>query len=249
MKCTVIIPAYNEEKNISKVLESLQGQDCEIILVDDNSTDNTVGIAKNYGCKILKSGKHNISYSRNLGIEHASGDIIVSLDASEVTVPPNFIKEIKKNFHDCDSLRIPTIQVLDSLINQIGYYRTNYKQKYGPAIRIFKNKPEFRYDETIHFLGDVMAINNKFKRIKTCNNTYFIWVILRGWRHLFNRWRRYGNKKPMMPKPLFFGITSPFIMAHRLWKFRTWKCLLIPVFDWIRTLGYVVGLIERGFAK
>jgi len=101
-KISVIIPAYNEEKHIENLLSDLKRQtykNFEAIVIDDCSTDRTVEIAKKFGIKILASGKHNLSHSRNLGIKASKGDIIVNLDA-DFRVNKKFLEEIEKTFKD-----------------------------------------------------------------------------------------------------------------------------------------------------
>lgn len=104
MKISIIIPAYNEEKYIENALKSLINQKekaDEIILVDNNCTDNTVKIAKKYKnklpLKIIKEKKQGIAYSRNAGFNMAKNDILVKFDADS-TLPPNWIKQVKNFF-------------------------------------------------------------------------------------------------------------------------------------------------------
>lgn len=57
MRVSLVIPIYNEEKYIKKCLDSVKCQvekPDEIIVVDNNSTDNTVNIAKKYNVRLLK---------------------------------------------------------------------------------------------------------------------------------------------------------------------------------------------------
>ncbi len=95
-KISVIIPARNEANNILYLLDSLKNQSFdkhffEIIIIDDNSEDNTISIIQNYqkqsilNIKILKANK-NFDYSPKksaltLGIAHAQGTLIVTTDA------------------------------------------------------------------------------------------------------------------------------------------------------------------------
>jgi len=56
---SIIIPALNEEKYLPLLLKSLKSQnfnEYEIIVVDAGSSDKTVDIAKEYGCKVVKGG-------------------------------------------------------------------------------------------------------------------------------------------------------------------------------------------------
>ena len=83
MKLSIILAAYNEEKNIKRCLESVKWAD-EIIIVDGQSTDKTVAIAKKYTAKIF-SRENPLMFHKNkqLAIEKATGDWILYLDADE----------------------------------------------------------------------------------------------------------------------------------------------------------------------
>ena len=79
---SIIIPAYNEEKYLPRLLRCIKEQtykDYEIIIADANSTDKTRQIAKKYGCKIAKGGLPAVG--RNNGAKIAKGDILLFLDA------------------------------------------------------------------------------------------------------------------------------------------------------------------------
>lgn len=80
---TAIILTKNEEKNIKDCLESLKF--CgEIIVVDDNSSDDTVNIAKKLRATILNHDLgENFAEQRNFGLSKAKGDWILFVDADE----------------------------------------------------------------------------------------------------------------------------------------------------------------------
>ena len=102
-KISVIIPARNEEENIGKLLTSIMAQTYpghlyEVIVVDDNSKDNTAGIVKNFSfAKLIQPAFENInSYKKKAletGIAAATGELIVTTDA-DCIVPPNWLKTI-----------------------------------------------------------------------------------------------------------------------------------------------------------
>ena len=102
-KISVIIPARNEEENIGKLLTSIMAQTYpghlyEVIVVDDNSEDNTAGIVKNFSfAKLIQPAFENInSYKKKAletGIAAATGELIVTTDA-DCIVPPNWLKTI-----------------------------------------------------------------------------------------------------------------------------------------------------------
>jgi glycosyltransferase involved in cell wall biosynthesis len=101
MKVSVVIPAYNEEKYIRKCLDSLMKQSekaDEIIVVDNNSQDSTIAVARKYqGVKIIQEKIQGTTPTRNRGFNEAKEEIIARCDADSV-LPSNWIKEIKIAF-------------------------------------------------------------------------------------------------------------------------------------------------------
>jgi len=102
MKVSVVIPAYNEEAYIGACLDSLLKQQIppdEIIVVDNNSTDNTAKIVKKYPVRLLREKKQGRASARNKGFNAAKYEIIARTDADSIA-PPKWIKKIKQNFLD-----------------------------------------------------------------------------------------------------------------------------------------------------
>lgn len=91
---TAIVLTKNEEKNIKDCLDGLKWCD-EILVIDDNSTDETKEIARECGAKVIgHSLDGNFAGQRNFGLEKAKGDWVFFVDADE-EVMPNLAKEIK----------------------------------------------------------------------------------------------------------------------------------------------------------
>ena len=89
---SIIIPAYNEEKYLPKLLDCIKKQtykDYEIIVADANSKDRTRQIAKKHGCRIVIGGLPAVG--RNNGAKYAKGDILLFLDA-DITFGRDFLK-------------------------------------------------------------------------------------------------------------------------------------------------------------
>lgn len=86
MQFSIIIPAKNEERNISLCLEALRGQcfssdNFEVIVVDNGSTDGTVSVVESLGGQVYIKPEFSISGLRNFGASVSSGDILIFLDA------------------------------------------------------------------------------------------------------------------------------------------------------------------------
>lgn len=82
----------DEEQNLPECLESISWVD-EIIVVDDNSTDRTVEIAKKAGCKVIVHPMESYTAQRRLAVANCSSDWIFWVDADE-RVPPSLRDEI-----------------------------------------------------------------------------------------------------------------------------------------------------------
>lgn len=87
---SIIIPAYNEAAFLSKTLASVKDAQSrfvssgEIIVVDNNSTDNTAQIAKDFGAAVVFEPVNQISRARNAGAKAAKGEYLIFLDADTV---------------------------------------------------------------------------------------------------------------------------------------------------------------------
>lgn len=92
MRISVVIPTYNNERWLSRAIDSVLAQSRsadEILVVDDGSTDRTPEVAAAYGSKIryLRQENAGASVARNTGIQAASGEWIAFLDADDEWLP------------------------------------------------------------------------------------------------------------------------------------------------------------------
>lgn len=98
MKISVVINTYNASDYLPKVLETAKGFD-EIVVCDMESTDETVEIARRYGCKVVvfPKGDRNICEpARNFAIQSASNPWVLVVDADELI--PGALREYLKEF-------------------------------------------------------------------------------------------------------------------------------------------------------
>ena len=113
MDVSVIIPAFNEERFLPATMNCLQqairymadrlDRDIEIIVADNASTDQTAGIAAEFGAKVVSVSEHNIAHVRNAGAAAASGKLLVFLDA-DTLVPETVLARIVQVTDDSSCL-------------------------------------------------------------------------------------------------------------------------------------------------
>lgn len=101
MNLSVVLSAYNEEKTLDKCLASVKGLAFEIVVVvDQNTTDNTEKIARQYTKKIYpQQHDDNFHKLKKIAISKATGDWILQLDGDEIVTPALLgeIKDVLKN--------------------------------------------------------------------------------------------------------------------------------------------------------
>jgi len=103
-RITVVIPTYNEAKNLVHVLPAIPDCVDEVILVDGNSRDGTVEVARELMPNIIvimQEGKKGKGDALKLGFAAATGDIIVMIDADGSTDPreiPAYIKPLLEGY-------------------------------------------------------------------------------------------------------------------------------------------------------
>ncbi len=113
MNLSVIIPAFNEAGYLPSTLDSirrasehLQSQTdvgVEVIVVDNNSTDDTAAIAESMGATVVGEPVQGIGSARNRGASAAEGDVLVFVDA-DVTVPVTLLEVVHEVMSDPDCI-------------------------------------------------------------------------------------------------------------------------------------------------
>ena len=105
----IIIPAYNEEETIAKCLDSCLEQTSpadEIIIVNNNSTDETANIVKRYQrnnpeqvIRLLNEKEQGIIAARNHGFNAAKSEVMGRID-SDSTISPTWVEAVRETFSD-----------------------------------------------------------------------------------------------------------------------------------------------------
>ena len=106
MRISIILPCLNEERSIGKSIEKIEltlkenNLNGEIIVVDNNSTDNSAKVAKQYKINYILEKRKGYGNAYLAGLNKAKGEYIImgdpdgSYDFNEI---PNFLKELEKN--------------------------------------------------------------------------------------------------------------------------------------------------------
>jgi len=134
MKISAVLITFNEEKMIEAALESVKDIAAEIIVVDSDSTDNTVEIVKKFTNRVFKRKWTNYADQKNFADSKATFPWILSLDADE-RLSPGLIEEIRDMLGqepDCAAFSMPRqAYYLGKWIRHCGWYPDR-------KIRLFK---------------------------------------------------------------------------------------------------------------
>jgi glycosyltransferase involved in cell wall biosynthesis len=101
---SVIVPVYNAERTIRKCLDSIMKLNypknrLEILVIDDESTDKTVQIVKQYPVKLIVKRHGGYPSTMNVGIKNAKGEIILNVD-SDTYISEDWLNKVINEFND-----------------------------------------------------------------------------------------------------------------------------------------------------
>jgi glycosyltransferase involved in cell wall biosynthesis len=154
----------NEEEFISKCLSSVKRVVDEIVIVDTGSSDRTVEICKSFGAQVYEfPWNHSFADARNFGLERATGDWILWMDADEEVDASNVSKLRDILYSDEDILSI-------HLINYFGERPEPDKTFEIVHTRLLRNHKGFKFSGKIHEMlnvEEVLTIPEDGLNIKT----------------------------------------------------------------------------------
>ena len=149
---SIVVPAFNEERNIKRLLLSVAKQTyrkIETIVVDDGSVDRTVEIAKHYADHVFARRHAERSLQRNFGASKARGQYLMFLDA-DMELTPRVVAEcveaVSKN-PNLKGLVIPEKTTVTGFISSIRRFeREMYEGDSSIEVSRFFEKRIFGYD-------------------------------------------------------------------------------------------------------
>ncbi len=145
MKISATIIARDEERNISRAIESLRCCD-EIVVVDSGSSDATVQIAEKHGARVIETNWRGYAGQKNWAAEQARHDWILSIDADEALSEAleGDIWLLKKNGPQYDAYTMPRMaQYLGKWILHSGWYPDR-------KVRLYKRDKARWHGEYVH---------------------------------------------------------------------------------------------------
>jgi glycosyltransferase involved in cell wall biosynthesis len=90
---SVVVPAKNEERDLGACLAGVSRRDCEVVVVDDGSTDRSAAVAEEAGARVILQPGLGPAAARNRGVKEARGDVILFLDA-DCRVGPTWVEQL-----------------------------------------------------------------------------------------------------------------------------------------------------------
>ena len=194
MKFSLIIPVYNSEKYLEKLLDSIFKQDYnnyEVIIVNDGSKDNSESIIKKFKAdnrlKYIYINNSGPGVARKIGFNNSSGDLLFFIDSDDYLPSNSVLKNIaniyEKNEFDVLFFNYIAItnnkeKITNSFSNnnlKEGLYNSNFVKKYrmGGALwqKVFvKNKMNSSFFSTYNNFEDYYTT---YKYLNGCDKIYY----------------------------------------------------------------------------
>jgi glycosyltransferase involved in cell wall biosynthesis len=138
MTISCIIPLYNAEKYLAETLESVIAQDWplhEIVVVNDGSTDGSVGVLDRYrkDIRLVEQPHSGIAAARNRGLREATGDVVAFQDSDDIW-PANRLRRL------AESLQVdPLVDIVAGLVEILDQrtVRPSHMEHLETAHRLF----------------------------------------------------------------------------------------------------------------
>lgn len=145
LRISIIIPVYNEADHLGACLDAIAGQTVrpyEVIVVDNNSSDDSVVIAKRYSfVRVVQERRQGVVYARNTGFNQARGDIIGRIDADTI-MESDWVQKVRLAFRndlaDAISGRIEYYDLAQAdVVNAIDlYFRRYFARRLGREVAL-----------------------------------------------------------------------------------------------------------------
>jgi glycosyltransferase involved in cell wall biosynthesis len=182
---SVITPVYNREKYLAKCIESILNQtyeNFEFIIIDDNSSDLTVNIIKDYllrdsRIKFLENNKNlGATLSFNRGLDIAKGKYIARMDSDDISFLDRFKKQVDifESWHDLEVLGTGAV-LIDHKENEIG--RKQFPSNFKKISNIIETGVPV-FDPSVMMRSSTLKEINGFDNRLAPADDYHLWLTL-----------------------------------------------------------------------
>lgn len=154
LSVSIVIPVYNDEDHLKRCLRFIAKQTDkpdEVIIVDNNSTDGSAAVAKQFDfVRVISESQQGVLHARNTGFNAAKGDVIGRIDA-DTQLGKNWVKRVRSIFTQTD---------IDAVSGPVGYHDAP-----GKRLTLFAEKKLRKLawrvgtrDDAVFLFGSNMAV-------------------------------------------------------------------------------------------
>jgi len=243
MLISIIIPYYKDEENILYSVNSAIKQDyrnIEIIIIDDENSDVSKKILlsikkKSNKIKVISTKKNaGVSQARNLGIKHASGNLIAFLDSDDLWKKDKLTKQV-------DFMNKNKIDLCYTNYHAFVVKKVIYKVKIKKSFNYKQLLKECPISCSSVLLKKDILINNKFKNLKT-KEDYELWLRIAKKKYRFGGINKFLTCYRVRNNSLSANHLNKLINAFKIYnKYNN--------FSIIESILYVVKLYSNAFMK
>ena len=208
-KISVVINTYNAELHLAKVLESVKDFD-EVVVCDMESTDHTVEIAQQYGCKIVtfpKANHKSAEPARTFAIQSASNKWVFVVDADEVITP-----ELRQTLYaqitrkDCpEGLYIPRKNMF------MGMFVRDFHYDY--QLRFFIREGT----EWPPYVHTFPKVQGRVEKLKAANNACMLHLMDETMHEYMAKMNQYTDNEVEKKRQKGYGVGA--LLWRPLWRF------------------------------
>jgi len=146
MLVSIVICTYNRVDDLDRLLQStkiLTYPSLEIIVVDNNSSDDTAEIAAKYNVKYVFEPRQGLSYARNRGIEESSGEYIAMVDDDVIVTNQQWVEEMLRGFSLSPNIGVVGGKIVPKCAQEnylTNMFLSQHGQDWGNTERILSNE-------------------------------------------------------------------------------------------------------------
>lgn len=236
---SVVLATHNEADNLGRCLDAIKDIADEIIVVDGESTDETVSIAKKYGAKVTSTTNKPVFHiNKQMAMDQAQGELVLQLDADEV-VDEELVKFCKKTHQQLieGAAHLPAAWWIKRKNYFLGKFLSKGGQYPDPVIRLYQkgkaHLPQKDVHEQMEVAGEIGWAEGHL--LHYGNPTFAVYV---------RKWNDYTSLKA---KQLDEQGTK--INVWQTFNFLIWKPVTTFLSLYIRHKGFIDGWPGFVFAE